>query len=285
MMNRWLPLVQTLVRKTLKDDCVGMSAEIAYKLLFSIFPAIIFVVSLISLAESPKTINAIADLVGTILPSDIYGPIDKFVQTLVSQRRHKAATLSLLVTLWTAAGVFTSIMKSLERIYEVRLPKKYIERQIIAIALVFVVSTLLVMVFNFLLFGLQITAMLEKNYQLRREMRIVLDVLRLPIAFVIMTGCAVLINKFSLGVKQRVRFLLPGATLAAALWVAGSLGFGYYTKNFAASSYNQTYGPLGTAIALLSWMYLNSFIFLVGAELNALLYEERLRKLAAKRSA
>ena len=51
------------------------------------------------------------------------------------------------------------------------------------------------------------------------------------------------------------------------MWLAGSAGFSYYVANF--SSYDKTYGSLGTVVVLLMWLYLSSFIVLLGAELNS----------------
>ena len=65
------------------------------------------------------------------------------------------------------------------------------------------------------------------------------------------------------GTCRRVR---PGAVAAAVLWIAGSAAFSAYVANFA--SYDKTYGPLGSVIALMMWLYLSVFVLLLGAELN-----------------
>jgi membrane protein len=58
-----------------------------------------------------------------------------------------------------------------------------------------------------------------------------------------------------------------GATVATVIWIAASVGFSYYVSNF--GSYNETYGALAGVIVLLLWLYLTSFIVLLGAEINA----------------
>ena len=87
-----------------------------------------------------------------------------------------------------------------------------------------------------------------------------------------LTSVAVLalIYHFGLPRWQPWYRVLPGAALATVLWLLATEVFGWYVVNFA--DYNQIYGPLGVAIALLVWLYIISFIVLIGAEFNALIY-------------
>ncbi|WP_295634943.1 YihY/virulence factor BrkB family protein [Novosphingobium sp.] len=61
-------------------------------------------------------------------------------------------------------------------------------------------------------------------------------------------------------------WLTPGSLLAAAGWLALSLGFGAYAARF--GHYNATYGSLSAVVVLLTWLYLSSYLLLLGAELN-----------------
>src|ERR1022692_170738 len=64
--------------------------------------------------------------------------------------------------------------------------------------------------------------------------------------------------------------VIPGATLATAMWFSSTLLFGWYLQHYA--DYSLIYGSLGAAIALLVWMYMVSLVILVGAEFNAMLF-------------
>ena len=69
-------------------------------------------------------------------------------------------------------------------------------------------------------------------------------------------------------VTQR-RWLTPGSALATCVWIAATLGFAFYVRNF--GSYSTTYGALGAVIIFLTWLYLSAYILLLGAELNQVL--------------
>lgn len=61
-------------------------------------------------------------------------------------------------------------------------------------------------------------------------------------------------------------WLTPGSAFTTSLWLIVTLGFGFYVAHF--GSYDATYGTLGGAIVLLTWLYLSAYILLLGAELN-----------------
>jgi uncharacterized BrkB/YihY/UPF0761 family membrane protein len=64
--------------------------------------------------------------------------------------------------------------------------------------------------------------------------------------------------------------VLPGASGATVIWFLATLFFGWYVTRFA--DYTVVYGPLGTAIATLVWLYITCFSVFIGGELNAQVY-------------
>ena len=67
--------------------------------------------------------------------------------------------------------------------------------------------------------------------------------------------------------KAKWVWITPGSVIAATLWLVLTIAFGIYVADF--GSYNATYGSLGAVIVFLTWLYLSSYILLLGAELNA----------------
>ena len=78
--------------------------------------------------------------------------------------------------------------------------------------------------------------------------------------------------------QARWEWLTPGSLLATAGWVVLTLGFGLYVSRF--GHYNATYGSLSAVIVLLTWLYLSSYVLLLGAEFNS-----ELEKLLDRRTA
>jgi len=75
--------------------------------------------------------------------------------------------------------------------------------------------------------------------------------------------------------SARWEWLSLGAIAAALLWIAGSSLLSWYLSNF--GNYSATYGSLGAAIGLMSWMWMSAIIVLCGAELNSEIEHQTVR--------
>src|SRR5690606_14264468 len=92
------------------------------------------------------------------------------------------------------------------------------------------------------------------------------------VRWVILAGAFVfglaVVYRFAPDRKQpQWRWVTRGAAAATVLWLLGSALFSLYVANF--GDYNKTYGALAAIVILLTWIYLTTFVVLLGAELNA----------------
>jgi membrane protein len=93
-------------------------------------------------------------------------------------------------------------------------------------------------------------------------------VLRWPLlAALVLAGLAVVYRYGPSREDAKWRWVTPGAALATAMWLLGSLGLSAYVENFGA--FHETYGALGAVAILLLWFFLSAFVVLLGAEVNA----------------
>jgi len=61
------------------------------------------------------------------------------------------------------------------------------------------------------------------------------------------------------------------------------VGFNFYVSRF--HKFTKTYGTLGAAIILLTWLYLSALVVLLGAEINAAIDRTRARIARAESAA
>jgi len=66
--------------------------------------------------------------------------------------------------------------------------------------------------------------------------------------------------------KVKFRFINIGSVFSSLFIIITSILFSIYINNF--DTYNKLYGSIGTLMIILLWMYFNSFILILGFELN-----------------
>jgi membrane protein len=74
------------------------------------------------------------------------------------------------------------------------------------------------------------------------------------------------IYKYAPHIKEKWPLLSPGSILSTFLMLATTLGFSYWVNNF--SAYNKVYGSIGTVLIVMTLIYINALILLIGFELN-----------------
>ena len=94
------------------------------------------------------------------------------------------------------------------------------------------------------------------------------NLLRWPVAIAALALVLAVLYGVGPNVKRPFRWMSPGAILATLLWLVAAAGFGIYLR-FA--NPGSAYGVVGAVLVLLFFLYLTGIVFLLGAELDALL--------------
>ncbi len=268
---RFLRLLRLAFWRSFQHDAFSIAKASAYSSILTFFPALLVVGSV--LATWPKGapyIREISYALSRILPAGSNTAMN-FLRDAAQRPVGLLITASLL-TLWTASGVMISWMEGFRRCYE--LPKIWGLVQERLIAFLLVIFALVPMAFSTLLvaFGSKIET--DILFYTAREFSPYILLMWTSIRWLIatLTSIAViaLIYHNAVPRTQPWHSVIPGATLATAMWFSSTVLFGFYLKHYA--DYSIIYGSLGAAIALLVWMYMVSLVVLVGAEFNAMLF-------------
>ena len=270
-MLRFLRLLRTAFWRALQHDAFAVAKASAYSSILTFFPGLLVLGSV--LATSRKTevyLREISYALGRILPAGagtalayLKGSTQRSVGLLIS---------ASLLTLWTASGVIISWMEGFRNAYQ--LPKIWglVKERMIAFGLVIAAGIPLTFSTILIAFGSRIETRIL--FHLGREFGVYVLLLWTAVRWTIatLTSIAViaLIYHNAVPRTQPWHSVLPGATLATAIWFGTTMIFGWYLQNYA--DYSIIYGSLGVAIALLVWMYMISLVILVGAEFNAMIF-------------
>jgi membrane protein len=271
-MLRFLKHLKIAVLKTLEHDQFAVAKATAYSAILTLFPAVLLTSSILTASHSTLSfVREISYAIGGIMPSGTAPAILTFFQGRKPAPVRMILTSSVL-TLWTGSGAMISWMEGFRRAYQ--LPKVWnaLQERLVSFLLVFLAGVPMVFASMLLAFGKQIEHWMA--FHTARDLDIYILILwtlvRWLIAVLTTIAVIALVYHHGLPRTQPWHRVVPGSVLATALWIASTTIFGWYLRHYA--DYGVIYGSVGTAIALLVWCYLVSFVLLVGAEFNAVRY-------------
>jgi len=251
----------------LEHQSMGSAAQIAYFLLFATFPFLLTLASLLAFLPIPDLMEWLLRLLGEVVPPAAVDLMRNSVERLVTRQRSGLLSLGIVISVWAAANAVESFMQGLNRVYGLREHRPFWKTRGIAVLLAVGVSLFTVLGLLALWFGSQVSHWWAGRGGLGPLPVQVWDVARWPLVLLFLIGAIDQLYFIGPAVRQRWRWVTPGAIVAVLGWVVASLGFSAYVRHF--GSYNATYGSIGAVIILLPWMYLTAFFVLLGAEINA----------------
>jgi inner membrane protein YhjD len=263
------PLIRRSVRmnERYSDDGGGyLSAAIAYYGFLSFFPLVLLALSVIGfvLDARPDLQERMQDAVAESVPG-LEALVGRNLQT-IADARAGAGVVGLVGLLWTGTGVVGAGRHAVRRVFRDGPPKGgwgdkvWLVGVTIGLGLIALVAT-----------GLAGTAAsLDAGGSIGIFVRLAGGV----VAFGLDLGLFLLAYRVLGGKGKAWRRLLPGAIFAAVGWtILKLLGTWYAAMTVERSG--SVYGPFAATIGVLVILYLAARLFVYGAELNAVLIEEK----------
>jgi membrane protein len=275
----WIDVLKQLYARFSKDRVMAVAAGVTFYALLSIFPAIAAFVSLYGLIGDPGKIQGYLDTMKDVLPGGAIEVISDQVKRIAS-KGGGALGLGLIIglatALWSANAGVKAMFDALNIVYEAEEKRSFFALNLRSLA--FTIGTV-----AFLLIAL--TAIIGIPLALSYiGFGPILDWIVWLARWPALLGAVILMLAllYRYGPCRDTgpwRWITPGSAIAAFLWLLASAGFSWYAANF--GSYNETYGTLGAAIGLMTWLWISINIVLVGGEINSQL-EERVEPEKAK---
>lgn len=266
-------LLRRSILASFDDNCFSIAKGAAYSALLSFFPVITSAATILVQTRAEFVSRTLQDALSQIVPP---GSEDLVVQQfrLSGVRHNSLIGVALFVSLWAASSVIKSLIEGFQAAYRVPRNRSFLRGSAVAIALVLLSAVPLLAASVLILFGGQlekvVLATINSDRLIGQYAWVWLLLGRLAryvLAFVTTVTVTAMLYYFGPYRKQRWRFVWPGAILATVLWLVATSGFAWYAGHIA--HYNVMYGSVGTALALLVWMYLLAAIALIGCEFNA----------------
>jgi membrane protein len=263
----WKELALRTAREVMADNCLGLAAQLAYYFFLALFPALLFIVALVSFLPVQGLLDAITGMLGRVAPSEALSLIHEQIVTIASGKDGGLLTLGMLGTIWSTSSGMTAIIDTLNQAYDIQESRPWWTVRLIAIGLTIALAVFIVVSFALVIVGPTLAEKVAVWAHMGPLFAWTWKILQWPVVFGLVALGMALIYYYAPDAEQQFIWITPGSVFATALWLLISLAFKFYVTNF--TSYTATYGLIGGAIVLMLWFYVSALAVLVGAELNA----------------
>lgn len=236
----------------------------AFRFFMALFPTLIFLLTLLPYIPIPDFKVELLKLLEDLLPESGYAFVEETVVDLVTDADGGLLSFGFLFAIFLATNGIDSMLLAFEDSINVSHNRNFFHKKLLSIQLLFILTLLIIIAIGAILFSVYLV-----NFVLEKGSTA--SILLLAGKWIIMAAICFFAISFIYYIggnrKLKWRFFSAGSTLATLLVLLVSFGFGYYVDNFA--NYDKIYGSIGTIIVIMLWIYFNSFVLLVGFELNA----------------
>ena len=267
MENRFHTFMDNLKKTIKKPEMQILPGQLAFFLLLSIIP--LFAVIGVVAAKLSLSAESILDAIASNVPDEVYA----FIKDITSGRSININIVIFYVSTFILAsnGPHSMIIGS-NLLYNI--PNKgNLNRRVKAL----IMTVILVILFLFVLavpaFGDQIVKLITDvipNQKIDNTVISIFNILKYPISLLIIFFFIKLLYTIAPDKTIKSRNTTVGAMLTTVGWIVSTEIYYFYVKYFA--GYNLLYGSLSNLIILLLWIYLLSYIFVLGMALNATYY-------------
>ncbi len=259
--------------RSIVDGALSTRASaIAFSFFVAMFPAIIFLFTLIPYIPIDNFQNELFLLIKDIVPENAFKAIEDTVHDILTRQRGDLLSLGFFMALIFSTNGFASMMSAFDASLHSFERRTWLGQRVVALALLVIQSILLAVAIALITYGQQTINFLVVHGYLKDHFTFLLLSIAKWIVILLLFFIA---NSFLYWLapakRTKWRFISAGGTVSTLLSVATFWGFSYYINRF--GQYNKLYGSIGTLLVIMLLMYILSMILLVGFELNASISE------------
>ncbi len=263
----FLSILKSIAKRFLKDEAVGLAAQLAYFFLLSLFPFMIFLMTLIGYL--PISADLILDFIREFAPGETHKLIQENIEGVLSSQNGKLLSVGLIGTVWSASNAINALIRALNRSYHVGESRNFFISRGLAILLTFGMIVVIIVALTLPVFGEKIGLMVFAYFGLSDSFLRAWEIVRWALSFFVLFIVFASLYFFAPNKHLPWKSVIPGAIVATAGWLLSSLLFSYYVSSF--GNFSASYGSLGGIIVLMIWFYLSGMVIILGGEVNAVL--------------
>ncbi len=268
----WREFGMRLWRQIWEDDVLGRCAELGYFFLFSVFPLLLCLTTLLGyLAGASAQLRwNLFWYIARLSPSqEVTALLADTLNEITVARSGLKLYASLAAAIWVASNGMIAVGRTLNAAYGFRETRRVWIRRPLAMVLTVVFAALVAGALVLIFYGGVIADALAARLVFGPFLLLLWQVLRWPLVIVFLVLSFDIIYNFAPNLRGSMDryWWTPGAVTGVVLFLGASFALRSYLSYF--HRLTTAYGSLGAVILLLLWFYLIGFAILMGGEVNS----------------
>jgi membrane protein len=266
--HAWFRVVESTAEGFMKDQVPDQAAAMTYYGIFSLFPLILFFLSVAGLVlqNNVDVREQLMTLITNLLPQG-QNELQKVIASVIDAKG-AAAGIGLLTLLWSASGWFAVIDSNINRVWGVSKSRSFIKGKLFAIAMVLTIGGVAALSWA----ATAALSLIEAYTNAIPGRVFVWQGVVTAVSVLVIAVAFYLLYRYTPRRKIQFGDVWPAALLTAIAWEATRRVIAFYLTQ---TDMVSGYGPIGAMMALLFWIYVASVIILVGAELAYAIAKDR----------
>ncbi len=267
-------VAQFFVQRFKEGELQTRAQSLAFSFFLALFPAIIFLFTLIPYIPLNNFQETLLEIIQTFLPASTYDAARSTIEDIILHQHSSLLSFGFFFALIISTEGVLALMKWFNKSFHGKELRSGFKQRIVALFLTIALATLLILAITLIISSEIFSYYLVENSLIKNNINIVL--LHIGKWLILLTLCFSAISLLYFAGpshRQKLPLITAGSSLATLLIVVTSLGFNYFITHFA--QYNKLYGSIGTLMIILIWLYINSLVLLIGFELNVSIHRAK----------
>lgn len=261
-------ILKDFFKEIVIDDIQSKAQSMAFNFILAIFPAIIFLFTLIPYLSIGDYTAEILSFMSQSMPTNMYEMMSGTILDIIKKPRGGLLSFGFILSIFAAMNGTLSMMNAFNQCYKNTQEKRgFLKMRLIALGLTLLLVLSLIVAIVVLNIGEFFINYLKDLEYVKSYIIYLVNTFRYVILVTMFFFATSTIYFLAPSIRIRWSFFSYGAVIATVLNVFASVSFTIYINNF--SSYNKLYGSIGTLIGMMLWFYITSLVLLIGFEFNA----------------
>lgn len=261
--------ITTYIRKALytfnQPEMKILPGNIAFFFVMALIPILTTVVVIASYFSI--SVDTIINFVENLLPSEASSLI---ISAISGKGFDPSIGAFNVVALFVASNGTYAIINASNTLYQVP-HSDHLKDRIRSVILLFILLMLIVFLMIVPIFGEKILALFGTTPFIE-SLKIVHKIAEWPLTVFLIYINLKLIYTIAPSIKVTSESTTYGALFTTTIWTIATAVFSYYLNHFA--NYNVLYGNLSSLIILMMWLYIISYVFVMGIAINVTNFEQ-----------